>query len=402
MRHRLSLAGRLWNQPILAGLLVLGVSGLWGCGGQQPVAEPNKTTDQQSKPGEASNRVDAQEVATRDGDSQKSDDDSNNGPQAEAAESPPHEARDQAPASDERPIVHVDSQGRKWIGEIPYDVWFEDPLAVAADTSRVSNGRAESDPAGSHTESGKEGETRPAADNVRIPASSPEWQTIIPAAVLQAEVDSIRDRLKRNLSSVRNYNRGYKDVRIDGATLAALCAIAAKHPDPVPWKQDALTMRDLGARIAENADGLGKKAFDATREPFDRLAECFDNPDAQAAVVAEAGLELSESADRSGLMQRIERAQQWLVQNVKGNAVSGKRAETALQEATLLEALARVIADPSYVFADEEVYSTQAAKLAEAAHDVILAVPAGQIEQATSALDRIQKTCNTCHKDYRF
>src|ERR1700749_3611387 len=41
----------------------------------------------------------------------------------------------------ERPVsVHTDAKGRKWLGDVPYDVFFDNPLAVAAEGSSPASG----------------------------------------------------------------------------------------------------------------------------------------------------------------------------------------------------------------------------------------------------------------------
>src|SRR5262245_37935545 len=52
-------------------------------------------------------------------------------PQPPPAQPPETPTESQAGQGQGQGLVRTDETGRKWIGDIPYDVWFDDPLAVA-------------------------------------------------------------------------------------------------------------------------------------------------------------------------------------------------------------------------------------------------------------------------------
>ncbi len=70
-------------------------------------------------------------------------------PSSTAAGAPTATGTQQPLADGDKAVAeHTDAQGRKWLGDVPYDVFYDDPLAVAAEgrskgasTDAPSNGK---------------------------------------------------------------------------------------------------------------------------------------------------------------------------------------------------------------------------------------------------------------------
>ena len=168
----------------------------------------------------------------------------------------PSKVADQSKGDEEVPglehsvKVHTDAQGRKWLGDVPYDVFFNDPLAVAAEggtpavaTSRAPAALAEatSPPqkeAGSFSRVGSKPASRPASRKPEA-AAGRDWNALIEMDVLDAEVKRIRNELAAQLQSVPKYNSHFQEIAIAGTTLAAVAEIVAEHPGSLSWKPNA-------------------------------------------------------------------------------------------------------------------------------------------------------------------
>lgn len=298
--------------------------------------------------------------------------------------------------------MRTDSDGRKWIENIPYDVWFDNPIAVANDSRPVGTGTAGSPgsvilPSGNHGKAGEPG-TEPEAKS----SKSIDWKAIVPAAVLDSEVKDIRNRMTQNLQTVGKYNGHYKEIEVDGTVLAAVGVIAHEHPDPLRWKEHALYLRDLGTAIADSSTGLGRKAFDATQASYEKVVGILNGSAPADMPDPDPNADLTFTVYRSGVMKRMDRAFKQMKDDVSDKQTLLAKRDDVLHEAGMLAALATLIQNPNYSSAGEQKYAEQARGLVKAGLDIGQSIEDANFDAYRDALNRIQKRCDECHADYRF
>ena len=335
------------------------------------------------------------------------------------------ERHDDDPSSgnENRPIVRTDAQGRKWLGDVPYDVFFDDPLAVAAEDQGANSAGGGSN-AGRHEPPGKpevvkasKAETpasaranrsSPAAD--QSTSSKNDWNRLVDIDVLDAEVKRIRNQLTADLQSVSSYNGHYQEIAVAGATLAAVAEIVGEHSGSLSWKNNAGTVRDLGTKIHDAASKPGSPACQATKAVAEQLVDVLDGNSAGGTPQSPSQRDFADVADRNGVMKRMERSFQSLK---KGGSGSGKKESgsgggsgggggEAMHEALLLAAFARVIAAGHYESADDPKYKAHANELSKSAAAAAEALKADDAAAFGEAVSRVQKRCDACHADFRF
>lgn len=295
--------------------------------------------------------------------------------------------------------VRIDSSGKKWVGPIPYDVFFEDPLAVASNKNAVAAAAPSSDAAVKPEE--KPAESTAAADKPAAGGGS-DWATLLPIKIAEAEVKKIRNHLTESLQSVGKYNGNYKDIQTDGAVLAGIGGIVTEHSENISWKANAKYVRDLGAKIESSSQELGGKSHKASQEAFDQLTAVLDGNKPADLAEADDKAPFNERADRAGLMKRMDRAFNWAKKNVTTEALFKSSADEVTHESAILATFAKVIALPGYPSADEDQYKKHAQSLIDACKDMEKAVHTQDFKLYNDALSKVQKKCDECHTDYRF
>jgi hypothetical protein len=326
-------------------------------------------------------------------------------------------------AEGERQVaVRTDAQGRKWLGDVPYDVFFDDPLAVAAEgrpdnrspaTQHTSSpGRkapvasAENAPAATHRATSTRGTSVAASgpsDGSAKPGTPPtDWNALIDSDTLEAEVKRIRTDLTAGLQSVGKYNARYQEIAISGATLAALAEIVAEESGSASWKSRAASVRDLAANIHDSAKALGGQAYQATKNSSDQLMDVLDGNLPAGLRASEPMRDFSQVANRSSLMKRMDRSFQRLKKGGPAQQLLKKDAAGAMEDAAILAVLSRVISVGRYDSADDPKYHGHAAELTRAGTDLATAARSGEASAFANALTRIQKRCDACHADFRF
>ena len=290
-------------------------------------------------------------------------------------------------------LVRIDEDGRQWIGEIPLDVWFDDPLAIVQNNSQVvlsDNAEPETNP--------REGQ-----ENKPIPeTAAADWDSVISREALEDEVKQIRSELNGSLRTVGVYNSSYKEIQVHGATLSALAGIAISHPDVVRWRDNAEYVRDLGTQISEQATGLGRKHFDKTQLTYEQLTTVLDGSLPAGLGEAASVVDFADASDRSDLMRRMDLAFQWLKTHVDSPKSLKSNSEKIQHEAQILAALSKVLSTQGYDSADEPEYQDYLQSMNSGSLAIPQAVQSDNYAGFGTALDRVKKSCDDCHGDYRF
>jgi len=361
---------RLNRNPILCSIafacVLLPVSILTGCGGSEPPAAPAQPQTTKATPTTPTPQV------------------------AQNTQKPPKTA--------------AKKDERKMIDGIPYDVWFDNPLAVAGNNQAVTPVAL---PGNSVAASPN---TPPAAGAMKTPAaqSSPpaatggiDWKTIMPMPVLESQVKDIRNRLTKNMQSVGSYNTTYLELPTFTTTLAALAGIATEHPDDIGWKKNARHLRDLAASISTEPLMRGAKSYRKIQIPYEQMIVILNGSLPAGVPEAPEKKPLSDVASMGDLMKRSDIAYKWLKSNV-GNADALKsEKEKVIEEAHLLAAIAKIITTEGYGYVDDQGFLNYANPMTEACLKMVDAAKNDNFPQFDEGLTRVYKSCTECHSEYK-
>jgi cytochrome c556 len=331
-------------------------------------------------------------------------------------------------------LIKTDGKGHKWIGKVPYDVfdvYFEEPLQVAANTEPVAgssnivanNSSTGNSSTGNSSSSGSgmggsgmgssgmgSGGNNPPADNTpsdsKTPAASTSgdagWKGLVSMEIVQNEVKRLRGELTNNLKSVAAYNQNFAEIEKQAAYLAALAIITNFHEDAANWKQNALSVRDLCGKIIEAATARGRENFEKCQIPFEKILLILNGstpPDLPPVAPAE---NWSESANRQLIMNRMQQSQTWLRSNIQNEKDFKSKQANILVENGLLSSFTKLITHSDYVFADEQSYQNFIKDMLSANQKVQKSTADGQFDEFKVGIDSIQKACDGCHQKYRF
>jgi len=299
-----------------------------------------------------------------------------------------------APAPSNK-YVRTDAEGRKWISDIPYDVFYDDPLAVVSSNQTVvaaAPSTANAPPA-TTPEPGTPAPTK--ADS-----GGSDWKSFIPMEQIQDETKRIRNHLTQGLQNQGVYNGNYKDLAVDGAVMAALAGIVANHPEDVSWKANSRFIREFGLELSQSATALGKEPYSKSQAAAEKIIAVLDG-----SVPADAGdpppsRPFGEVANRAGVMKRIEKASEWMRSNINTEAKFKSELEQVQKEAALLATLGKVISDESYESAAEEDYQKFAKRLVEGGQEAAAAAKDQSFPKFGEAMNKINKVCAECHASY--
>ncbi len=304
----------------------------------------------------------------------------------------PGKAKSNEPVSS---AVKVDADGRKWLGDIPVDVFFDDPLAIVADSAKVT-------PAAPTT---TEMPAEPTPDKPAPTATATaggmgsNWKDLISIDQLQSETKRIRNHLTVALQSGGTYNGHYKELQVDGAVLAAIANIIVDHPESVTWKPNAKYIRDYGLDLSEASKALGKEAYEKSQTAAEKVTAVLDGNAPSDDNIAPKR-PFGEVAHRAGVMKRIEKASEWMRSNIATEGKFKSELEQIQNEATMIATLGTVVTDESYESAGEEDYKGWAKNLVDGAREAVQSTQDQAFPKFQSAINKINKACQDCHASY--
>jgi hypothetical protein len=288
----------------------------------------------------------------------------------------------------------------KWIGNIPYDVFYDQPLTVAADSTVVANVAATGTPAAAATTPAS---ATPAATPTATPAAAPagavDWNQLAPMTAIVDEVKHARTRLGKNLLKVGDFNKNTAVIGQDGALIAAIGAVVAKHPGEVNWKDKANFIRDLGYQINVKAEGSGSKPYNATKTPFEDLKRLLDGE--APSGTAKEDVAFSEVADRAALMAKLNSKYESVKSNVNSAARLKEEKDRVLGDLAIMNLLMTVMADHSYDQADDPRYAGYVTTMLNDQKAAIEAATSENFDAYSAAIGKINNTCNECHMIFR-
>jgi hypothetical protein len=301
-----------------------------------------------------------------------------------------------------------DADTTEWIGDIPYDVYYDRPLEVALNNQSIASNDAVVNNVPDPMEDPVIPDPMDPTTDTPIEDPPPmtqaggpvDWEQVIPIEVLNEEVKQIRNRLTANLQTVATFNREQEANAMDAVVLSALAAIAIEHPGDLNWKDKAPHIRDLANVIFVNSSSTGREPFALCEVAFEQIQIMLDGGPVPPEVMADPARHPMEVADRYDLMQRFDQTSSHLKSNVNSEARLKEDVPGVVRELSVLAALATLIAKDGYVYAEEPEYQGYLT----AFRDSVMASRTGaqqeSYEQFSQGLAGIQKACQDCHGQY--
>ena len=297
--------------------------------------------------------------------------------------------------------VDPNQRETQWIGTIPYDVFWDQPLEIAADRTVVTA------PADAPTgDPGPELTSTPGAPSRANDsegagsAGEIDWSRALPSEMLIDEIKILRTRLTQNLQTVGTYNRNVDVIALDSAVLGTLGAIAAVHPDGGTWIPKGKYIRELGFQVSFNASGTGRTPFQATKEPFEQVLTVMDGgppPDGDFAD----DVRFADAVSLSDMMLRMDGSFNSLKSNINTESRMKEDSSFAVRELHLMAAFGLIMGTKGYDSVDEKMYRGFVETFVSASLEGVSAVKTEDFRGFQAALNVLQTSCGECHNQYR-
>lgn len=288
--------------------------------------------------------------------------------------------------------------GPKEVDGIPYDIFFDKPLEIAADQTQLGTA-----PSMASTSTGSNmSSAPPASSEPETPApSTSNWDDLVNAESLEAEVNAIRNELTAELQSVGTYNRAYMGIPTKAMTMATLAGVGGQMNSDIRWKDNSHFIRELALTISDNSTTTGRTAFNKVQPAFETLLVVLNGGSPSGLPEADPERTLPDYADRGYIMDQMEKWQAYLRSTASNATLLTKEKQMIAQRASVLATITQVLADPEYDYGDEEDYQGYIKQMVDACLEVKSAATNDDYDQFSAAMDQINKACTNCHQQYR-
>lgn len=289
----------------------------------------------------------------------------------------------------------------KWIGTIPYDVYYDQPLLVASDATAV-NGGGSAKPAGPDVTMAEpaDGGNPPAEAPPTAAGSKTDWAKVMPMETVLEAVKVARTEVNANLQGIPKYNTGIDSIRMNTALIGMLAMIVAEHPEAANWKDKAKFIRDLCYKIQATASEKGSGPFKATQEVFEQITGMLDGGKPPEMTSADT-VPYVEVADRADMMKIIDKSMNDLRSNIGDAKRMKDRGPDVIRQLSILHALGVMMGDLSYDQTDDPEYQAFTKLYLEGAAAGVEAVKSDKFEDFQGALSKMNTSCSECHPKFR-
>ncbi|MCA9036882.1 MAG: hypothetical protein KDA91_17225 [Planctomycetaceae bacterium] len=309
-----------------------------------------------------------------------------------------------------RDEVWVDENGQKWFGNVPYDVFFDQPLSIAANQTPVGGGAlvnpemdATENIASSMTNSSnappvKENQTEAP---VEVSGGAAGWGDLISATDLDDEVKTVRNFLNENLQSVGNFNSSMLMIPPKAATIGVLAGVAMQHPDAITWKDDANYVRDIAKQM--NASTLQRGAKDQRRilALYEAMSDTLNRSRPADLAEPPEGDTFADVSEMRLVMMRMEEAEKRMRTEAGSESSFGTNKDMVRHEASILATMTRAITQSGYGYEDDPEFVKFAEAIVDASIAIREASESGDFATYELSLSRISTNCQACHSQYK-
>lgn len=272
-------------------------------------------------------------------------------------------------------------------------IWFDDPISIVSDSQDIEKPK----PA-APTNTG--GPTEPVAPP---PASggNVDWNALVTADLLDAEVQSVRAYFTENLASMQTYNTSYLEVAPNVAAMIAVADVASRAKNSPAWKDQANTIRALAESMLADELRRGAKSYNQVKEPFDKIVSILDGKPADGIEPGEAVLYEDLAVYTSDFMKRLEKSEQRMKILAGGEANFAKNKDAIKREAAVIGILCKMITLEGFGYSDDEEFLGFANPASASAVKMIKAADSGDYSTFEVEMSNVSKNCTTCHMGYR-
>lgn len=228
------------------------------------------------------------------------------------------------------------------------------------------------------------------------------WSTLVSEDTLTDEIKELKDVAATACATPSAFKGGgYSEARSAFSSIAVAFGVIAAYDGDVRWQKDAATARDLFARAGFNCKVGTDQSFAEAKARLEDLDRMLQGSAPEGRPERDEEFLWSQVAGRPPLMMRLEEALAVLRPATASAGEFKQQADVAIHAAEVIAVIGEVIQRRDFEYHDDETYVGYSTEMRDAAVELRRACREGEYDAARAAASRIEKSCSTCHGDYR-
>ena len=304
----------------------------------------------------------------------------------------------------------ADANGVQYLGNVPLDVFFDQPYSVVQDATPIGTGetQAVASTDGGMSGGGMSGGGAPVDATAAKPltaepaaAAGNEWTTLLSVETLLEEVNTTRNFMKESLQTVGAFNSSMLMIPPKAAVMAALASIAMEYPGEITWKEDAKYIRDFAKQMNESTLQRGRKDQVRLLELYESMSDTL-NRSKQADLKEPPETDTFVDVAAMGLvMMRMQSAEKRMKNEAGSETAFTSQKKMILHEAAMLGTMTKVVTMSGYGYEDDAEFLGYAKRIVDAAIAIRTAVEVNDFATYEQSLSNLSTACTECHSAFK-
>ena len=224
------------------------------------------------------------------------------------------------------------------------------------------------------------------------------WSDYISGDVIETEIKRLQKKLSQQVTSPGKFKTEYKDARYSFQVLSMLFGIIVEHDQDVRWKRIANLAQPSFAIASKNARRGDSDSYNYAVARRDDLAEVVRGGNMSSNEKAVDEIVWGDAVHRSPLMKRMQDSVDLVKPLLSTREEFEANRDEISHEASLLAAMAEILAKESMDDAEEEDYVVYAKSMSSAAR---LMVTSNNYEAVSEGFNQVNQSCSNCHDEWR-
>jgi len=235
-----------------------------------------------------------------------------------------------------------------------------------------------------------------------VDSKSGPFTGLISPATVEGQVKRTVNELSKIITTPRKFRTDYQKAHIAFTKLAVLFGVNEVMVQDVRWHSQAGKLRVSLAKTAASCRVGTAQAFQAAKQSLEDMRTVLSGSRASLPDVKEPLTQWDSVADRGPLMAWLEDLHQnKLRPYASGENAMKKNQEQVKENAELVAAISKILILPELDDFDDEDYQTHSKEMLSGAREIVSGIDASDYSSAIKGVNRIEKSCTSCHEDYR-
>lgn len=228
------------------------------------------------------------------------------------------------------------------------------------------------------------------------------WSKLIANDVIEDEIKSAEQALRRDVTTPVEFKSGYAKARQSFSMLSLMFGIIREYDsEDIRWKKYAPSAQATFARTAGTSQVGTEQAFQSAKRNTENLTELIRGGTFETSDQPPEELQWPQVVNRNPMMVRLQAAIDKLKPATANKTEFENNIDQVYHEASIVAAIGQSLIRKNMDEADKESYVAFAKSMSTAATELVAAAKNQNYDRGSKAVNLIEQSCSNCHSEWR-